>query len=274
MATPIAVDSVPRLQSGRKTVAEDSRLSPLFTWRSLIVDSDLHPTTRHVALTLSMHMSERGGSCFPSIATLARETGLHGRTISDKLSELEARGFLARRVERKGEGRGTRIFYSATDPTTTRVQTAGGPDDHLLFDNTTTRVQTAGVEDVIESDRRSLAQTDDQPPSPSFEAFWAQYPRKAGKGQARRAWGKLGLCDRALALAAVPRFALVSRGVDAKFIKHPSTWLNGECWLDDGIAPEPELPDWIFEDGWLRDNSPVEPRPDQITPHDWSNDPR
>jgi hypothetical protein len=62
-----------------------SHLRPLFTWRSAIVESDLPPTARHVALTLALHMNERGGSCFPSQATLASETGLHPRTVKRSL---------------------------------------------------------------------------------------------------------------------------------------------------------------------------------------------
>ena len=42
-----------------------SSLSPLFTWRSALADSDLEPPTRHVGLAISLYMNERGGSAFP-----------------------------------------------------------------------------------------------------------------------------------------------------------------------------------------------------------------
>jgi hypothetical protein len=72
---------------------------------------------------------------------------------------------------------------------------------------------------------------------PDFAAFWDVYPRKVAKGQARKAW----------------KIAVVKRGVDPKVIilgaeryrddrhrqsrpieytRHPGTWLNGECWLE------------------------------------------
>ena len=67
-------------------------LSPLFTWRSAISDPshDLPSTARHVALALSLHMNERGGSCFPAISTLAGETNLDDRTVQRAIRRLEA----------------------------------------------------------------------------------------------------------------------------------------------------------------------------------------
>lgn len=74
----------------------DIFLSPLFTWRSAISseNSRLEPTSRLVALSLSLHMNERGGSCFPSIRRLARETALHNETVQIHLDKLEKAGWL------------------------------------------------------------------------------------------------------------------------------------------------------------------------------------
>lgn len=95
----------------------------------------------------------------------------------------------------------------------------------------------------------SIKQT---PPSPSkperpqtadeFEArFWTLYPRKAGKGAARRAWKvALGKASADEILAALQRFAAKSAGADTKFIPHPASWLNGERWLDADLNPAPE----------------------------------
>lgn len=88
-------------------------LKPLFTWRSAIADSDLEPKSRHVALTISLHMNERGGSCFPSLETLAGETGLNKRQVSDGIKDLETSGYL--KVTRGG-GRGKPNRYEAIIP--------------------------------------------------------------------------------------------------------------------------------------------------------------
>lgn len=82
-----------------------------------------------------------------------------------------------------------------------------------------------------------------QPPAngpPDFDRFWAAYPRKEAKKDARKVWDKLR-----------PDPALVARILDAverrkrsddwlreggRFIPHPSTWLNGRRWEDETAA--------------------------------------
>jgi len=145
----------------------ERNFKPLFSWRSAICESDLAPTTRHVALTLSLHMNERGGSCFPSQGTLASETGLAVKTVAEHLKILNGSGWLAKKVIRRGEGRGTRVEYSATNPPqTTGGQTTGGlttggyDDDQPPFDGTTTPRQTVCLEDDSEGDKRTTVLPD------------------------------------------------------------------------------------------------------------------
>jgi len=64
-----------------------------------------------------------------------------------------------------------------------------------------------------------------------FDEFWAAYPRKVGKGQARKAYATaLKTTDAAILLTAVQR---IPKPEDMEFFPHPSTWLNGERWLDE-----------------------------------------
>jgi hypothetical protein len=90
------------------------RMSPLFTWRSAIVTSDLPPQVRLVALALSLHMNERGGSCFPSQKTLAAETGLGDRQVRRHISTLRKSQWLMISYKERPSGR--RAFYTATVP--------------------------------------------------------------------------------------------------------------------------------------------------------------
>lgn len=94
-------------------------LKPLFTWRSAISskESGLTPTQRHVALALSLHMNEKGGSCFPSVRTLCDETGLSNRAVIDALRALEGGDWLEVYRRKKGKGgRGWANGYRATVP--------------------------------------------------------------------------------------------------------------------------------------------------------------
>lgn len=73
---------------------------------------------------------------------------------------------------------------------------------------------------------------------PEFELFWAAYPRKIGKGRARRSF--LRAKDRKMLPAIDGLIAIVLRHAKqpqwtkegGEYIPHPTTWLNGEQWLD------------------------------------------
>ena len=80
-----------------------------------------------------------------------------------------------------------------------------------------------------------------------FNTWYLAYPRRIGKGQARKAYtgarkkaDPSALHDAALAFASRCK----TTGTDPKFIPHPSTWLNGERWLDQA---EPD-----HDDSWDR----------------------
>jgi hypothetical protein len=69
-----------------------------------------------------------------------------------------------------------------------------------------------------------------------FEAFWAAYPRRVGKGAARAAFDKA--CRKArpeAIIAAITAQVYAGCFKDLIFCPYPATWLNGERW-DDEIA--------------------------------------
>jgi hypothetical protein len=69
----------------------------------------------------------------------------------------------------------------------------------------------------------------------SFARFWAAYPRKTGKQDARRAWDKALKSGPGLEvlIASVEAYAAYRAGDDPRFTKHPATWLRGGCWDDE-----------------------------------------
>lgn len=87
-----------------------------------------------------------------------------------------------------------------------------------------------------------------------FEQWWTTYPRKDGKGQARKAF-RAALKKASIDELAegVERYAATVARSERKFIAMPATWLNGERWLDeaDGSpAGELMLDSYTFSD-WL-----------------------
>lgn len=72
-----------------------------------------------------------------------------------------------------------------------------------------------------------------------FEQFWKIYPRRVGKGQARRAFAS------ALSKVSLTDLIATLRGYEfdprERFQPHPATWLNGERWLDEASNHDPVL---------------------------------
>lgn len=79
-----------------------------------------------------------------------------------------------------------------------------------------------------------------------FDFFWDEYPRKVAKGAARKAYLAAVRTTPADVILAGLRSAAAhwrSEKTEKKYIPHPSTWLNGECWADDhGESTDSEDP--------------------------------
>jgi hypothetical protein len=71
-----------------------------------------------------------------------------------------------------------------------------------------------------------------------FEDFWAVYPRKTGKGGARKAFEAACRKSSPVTLREAARL-FASTLPDPKFTPHPATWLNQERWLDEELQPKP-----------------------------------
>lgn len=78
-----------------------------------------------------------------------------------------------------------------------------------------------------------------------FEMLWKMYPRKMGKPKALKAYQK--------ARKAGATFEQVKNGIEAyckqiivqktkaEYVKHGSTWFNGECWNDEYTLPNGDV---------------------------------
>ena len=71
-----------------------------------------------------------------------------------------------------------------------------------------------------------------------FDEFWKSYPKKKGKGQARKTWVKIRPSEKLTEkiVEHLERRVLLDvdwRKDDGQFIPHPSSWLNDEGWEDE-----------------------------------------
>lgn len=70
---------------------------------------------------------------------------------------------------------------------------------------------------------------------PAFRSFWSAYPRKEGKGHAKRAWLKAVTRADPLEIVQGAERYRDDLNRDKQYTRLPATWLNGECWGDDPL---------------------------------------
>lgn len=70
-----------------------------------------------------------------------------------------------------------------------------------------------------------------------FDAFWAEYPKKVGKDDARKAWKKRkvsqALADQMIAAVRLQRESQQWKRDGGQYIPNPSTWINQGRWQDE-----------------------------------------
>lgn len=88
-----------------------------------------------------------------------------------------------------------------------------------------------------------------------FDAFWALYPRKVAKADARKAWVRKKPDQQAAAIGALPDHVRywAATGTESQYIPHPATWLNGERYED-----VLEMPTFEKAGDWWRTDKGVE----------------
>lgn len=230
------------------------------------------PIARLILIGLANHGHDDGTEARPSAKTLANYARCSKRTVFRKLKDMEALG-----VIRRGDqdavahipAQWRPVVYDInldwTSDTVTSVPSDTGDitlvtDSHHPSDTPDIRASDTGD---IRGDDTAVTQNPQYEPSRRtliepvidhsandrerdideqwFDGFWKTYPRRIGKGQARKAWrAALKKAAPDLIISAAACYAANCRDVEPQFIAHPATWLNGERWADEP-DPEPQM---------------------------------
>lgn len=78
--------------------------------------------------------------------------------------------------------------------------------------------------------------------TPGFDEWYAAYPRKEAKGDARKAYATA--CAKVgpeILLIGVKAYAASRKGHDKTYTKLPATWLRAECWTDEQLTTAPSV---------------------------------
>ncbi len=94
-------------------------------------------------------------------------------------------------------------------------------------------------DNVDKSDKDKKSKSKDKSEHPRFAEFWDAYPpgRKTKRARASESFTKAVAegTDPEVLIDAAAEYARSDEG-QGDYVKMPSTWLNGQCWLDDRQA--------------------------------------
>lgn len=221
----------------------------VWSWRQVIEEADLKPTTKLILYTLSNYMNSHGKGCYPTISTLEKSTGVKERALYNHLKAAEEAGFLIRKKRNLKGVKWASNEYEASYPQGVHVD-AGV---HAGAGQGCTQVQVKGCTQVhtnsptINSPMNSPLKSNKKE-NENWEEFWKIYDYKVSKKKSKESYFKTikAGVDHEEIINGVRRYQEACRrnGTEQKFIKHAVTWLNGSHWEDEYPDPKtcPEPP--------------------------------
>lgn len=190
-----------------------------------------------VLLALADHAND-DGQCWPGMERIGQKCGMGKRQVSNHVQRLIEAGLLGTTRRCRDDHKYSTYLYQLNltssgsgVPLGQQQQSSTGPAEAEF------RAEPS-VENRKKEPSLSSSSVDD-----GFDLFWSNYPRKVGKGAARKAWKaalKKTSAEMLQECALLYRFTCPK---DPQYIAHPATWLNAERWLDDVNTEEPETPE-------------------------------
>lgn len=209
----------------------------------------LEPSARHVLLCLSNYAGKSGQAAFPSVSTLATDTGYSERTVQYRLRDLEASGLIVRGNQaiaaayvdrhdrrpvvydldlKRGASPAPRHERDANEDATGCNESQNGV--HLKTERGAAAAPNPSFNHPLPVHNPSGA-------AGWFADFWNAYPKKKQKKDALKAWTKIKLdADLFAKIMSAVACQAKSHGWlkdGGRFIPNAASWLNGERWEDE-----------------------------------------
>ena len=220
-----------------------------WSWRFAFArNPDLDKATKAVLQVIAMHTNDCGEGCFPSIDTIALESGYSKRKVISSLQDASEQGWL--KVEKHGFAgqKWKRNHYIPQWPQRQKGGAVGALPTEKVVQSTTeggavydkkvvrtlhpNKPTNKPIESKDSTDLEILPLEGALKQSP-FEAFWKTFADKRGKLGAQKVWNRKKLDAIAGDILAGARNYVLWRGTDPRFWKQAQGWLNDGRWMDD-----------------------------------------
>ena len=190
----------------------------------------LKPATKIVLYWLADHHNGETGKCFPSLNRLALLAEMDKSTVVRHIDTLENLGLVDRVRSNRDDGGFSSTHY-VLKIGTPLSQNATSPCSKIAPPLVAKCNTNLGSNNLGSNNNKSSS---DDEVDYYFDQLWSLYPRKVGKGQARKAFKTASKKkDFYELLPKLMDYVQTLEGKDKQFIPHLATWLNGERWEDE-----------------------------------------
>lgn len=214
----------------------------------LLTDKDVSATAVRVFAILARIAYEAGNDELQvTHEEIASRINCSPRSIARPLAQLESLGWIERRICNTALGRSADFYHlnaqRADERTGVGAQRADSRTrDHADLRGPTTLKKEENTPSSSSDSRASNGKAPAAQTEQDFEDWYRGYPRKVSKGAARKAYrAARQKVDADTLLVARDAYARLmdAQRVEPRYIKHPSAWLNQECWDDEVPEHDP-----------------------------------
>ena len=194
-------------------------------------------TKKAILMYMADKASDDGSGIWVSKSNMAADLEMTDRAVRIHIKDMIAMGIVSESGQRQCRS-GYTIDYSinlniihALQPTRSTPERDSPLNDiqpHPCMTFTPTPERGSGKPSIEPPLEPSLLNNN------YFDEFYSEYPRKVGKGAARKAWAKaIKKADVHYIISSATCYAKTIVGTDQTFVPHPATWLNQERWEDE-----------------------------------------
>jgi DNA-binding transcriptional ArsR family regulator len=187
----------------------------------------LKPAAKIVLYWLADHYNGETGDCFPSQKRMAELCEMTDRSVRKQIDVLKQAGLIEVIERKRPNGSQTSNAYRLKMDDKGRKNIPGDMENI-----STTSRKFIPTHNPVNNNLVNITLY-------TFDEAWAAYPRKIGKGAARKAWEKAVAKVLPDVLSAkLAEYVDSLAGTDPRYTPHLSTWLNGERWQDEIEKPQ------------------------------------
>jgi predicted transcriptional regulator len=235
-------------EEGELMTLKDRRKYGFFMIDNEVAD-DVRITHKEMAvyMVLCRHLNQETGSCFPSLPTIGKKTGMSKNTVIKALNTLIDIGYVTKeKRSSKEQGDMSNVYYiNDVHNLNGGVQemNRGGSRDELggvqeMNPNNTNLNKTKLT---INNPRKNVSDSY----SEDFENLWKTYPKKIDKKQGYKTFNTaIKKHSFEVIMSGVNGYAdhIKRNRTETKFVKHASTFFNNECYLEYVEQPKSSVP--------------------------------